>query len=142
MKRLRILNFIMKRTHMYPIIMSFLGFIFVDAFVILMAEPGITSYGDALWYCYVVMATVGFGDLVAVTFIGRIASVLITIYALFVFAMATGVVVNFHAQLIEAKQKETLAAFVDKMQHLPELSKKELTQISENVKKVLDNDGI
>lgn len=142
MKRLRILNFIMKRTRMYPIIMSFLVFICIDAFVILMAEPGITSYGDALWYCYVVMATVGFGDIVAVTFIGRVASVLITIYALFVFAMATGVVVNFHAQLIELQQKNTLAAFAEKMQHLPELSKEELIQISENVKKVLDNDGI
>ena len=142
MKRLRILNFIMKRTHMYPIIVSFLVFICIDAFVILMAEPGITSYGDALWYCYVVMATVGFGDIVAVTFIGRVASVLITIYALFVFAMATGVVVNFHAQLIDLQQKNTLAAFAEKMQHLPELSKEELTQISENVKKFLNNGGI
>lgn len=140
MRRLRILNAIMKRTHMYPIIMSFLVFVFIDAFIILMAEPGIASYGDALWYCYVVMATVGFGDLVAVTFVGRIASVLITIYALFVFAMATGVVVNFHAQLIEIQQKNTLAAFADRMQHLPELSKEELAQISENVKKVLDKE--
>jgi len=139
MRKLRILNFIMKRTHMYPIIMSFLVFIFIDAFVILMAEPGITSYGDALWYCYVVMATVGFGDIVAVTFIGRVASVLITIYALFVFAMATGVVVNFHAQLIEIQQKDTIAAFADKMQHLPDMSKEELVQISENVKRFLNN---
>ena len=138
MRRLRILNFVMKRTHMYPIIMSFLVFTFIDAFVILMAEPGITSYADALWYCYVVMATVGFGDIVAVTFIGRVASVLITVYALFVFAMATGVVVNFHAQLIEIQQKDTIAAFADKMQHLPEMSKEELTHISENVKKFLD----
>lgn len=140
MKRLRILNFIMKRTHMYPIIMSFLMFIFVDALVILLAEPGITSYGDALWYCYVVMATIGFGDIIAVTFVGRIASVLITIYALFVFAMATGVVVNFHSQLIEVQQKNTIAAFADKMQHLPEMSKEELAQISENAKHFLDKD--
>lgn len=138
MRRLRILNFIMKRTHMYPIIMSFLVFTFIDAFVILVAEPGINSYTDALWYCYVVMATVGFGDIVAVTFVGRVASVLITIYALFVFAMATGVVVNFHAQLIEIQQKDTIAAFVDKMQHLPEMSEEELTVISKNVKRFLD----
>lgn len=108
MRRLRILNAIMKRTHMYPIIMSFLVFVFIDAFIILMAEPGIASYGDALWYCYAVMAT--------------------------------GVVVNFHAQLIEIQQKNTLAAFADRMRHLPELSKEELAQISENVKKVLDKE--
>ena len=138
MKRLRILNFIMKRTHMYPILFGFLLFTLIDALVIMLVEPGINSYGDALWYCYIVMATIGFGDFVAVTFIGRIASVLITFYSLFVFAMATGVVVNFHGQLIDIQQKHTLAAFADKMQRLPELSKEELEKISENVKKFLN----
>ena len=137
MKKLRVLNFIMKRTHMYPIIMSFLAFVFAAAFVILMVEPGISTYGDALWYCYAVMATVGFGDFAAVTFVGRTLSVLITIYALFVFAIATGVVVNFHAQLIQMKQKDTIASFVDRMQRLPEMSKEELAQISENVKEYM-----
>ncbi len=136
--KLRVLNMIMKKTHMYPIIWSFLMFVLVDAFVILMVEPGITTYGDALWYCYVVMATVGFGELVAVTFIGRVASVLITVYALFVFAMTTGVVVNFHTQLIEIQQKYTLAAIADKIEHLPELSKKELEEISQKAKMYLD----
>ena len=106
MKKLRILNSIMKRTHMYPIITSFLGFVLIGALIIQMVEPEISSYGDALWYCYILMATVGFGDFAAVTFIGRILSVLISVYALFVFAMATGVVVNFHAQLIEVQQKK------------------------------------
>ena len=139
MKKLKILNFIMKRTRMYPIIISFLLFVFVDALVIQLAEPGITSYGDALWYCYVVMATVGFGDIVAVTFIGRIASVLITIYALFVFAMATGVVVNFHSQLIELQQKNTLAAVANKFEHLPEMSKEELREFADRAKSILNN---
>jgi len=139
MKKLKILNFIMKRTRMYPIIISFLLFVLVDALVIQLAEPGITSYGDALWYCYVVMATVGFGDIVAVTFIGRIASVLITIYALFVFAMATGVVVNFHSQLIEIQQKNTLAAVANKFEHLPEMSKEELREFADRAKSVLNN---
>lgn len=139
MKRLKILNFIMKRTHMYPIIISYLAFVFLDALLILLVEPGITSYGDALWYCYVVMATVGFGDIVAVTFVGRIASVLITIYALFVFAMATGVVVNFHSQLIEIQQKNTLAAVANKLDLLPEMSKEELQDVADKVKQVLNH---
>ena len=84
------------------------------------------------------MATVGFGDIVAVTLVGRIASVLLTIYALFVFAIATGVVVNFHEQIIEMRQKHTLAALADKLERLPELSKKELEEISEKAKLYLD----
>ena len=52
-----------------------------------------------LWYCYEVISTAGFGDVVAVTFIGKMCSVLLTIYSLFVVAIATGVVVNFYTQM-------------------------------------------
>lgn len=138
MKRLRILNTILKRTRTYPIIFSYLLFILADAFVIQLAEPHINTYLDALWYCYAVLSTAGFGDLVAVTLIGKIGSVLLTIYSLFTIAIATGVVVNFHSQLIQIRQQETLAAFADKMQHLPELSHEELVELSEKATALLN----
>lgn len=106
--------------------------------MIQLAEPKINTYLDALWYCYAVISTAGFGDIVTITLIGKIASVLLTIYSLFVIAIATGVVVNFHGQLIQIRQKETVAAFADKMQHLPELSQEELQELSEKVKLFLD----
>lgn len=137
MKRLRILNTILKRTRTYPILLSYLIFILIDAFVIQLAEPEINTYLDALWYCYAVISTAGFGDIVTITLIGKIASVLLTIYSLFVIAIATGVVVNFHSQLIQIRQQDTLAAFADKMQHLPELSPEELQEMSQRVTQFL-----
>lgn len=130
MKRLRILNSILKRTHTYPIIFSYLVFVLADALVIQIVEPDIHSYADALWYCYAVLSTAGFGDIVAATFIGKTASVLLTVFSLFVIAIATGVVVNFHSQLIQIRQKDTIAAFIDKLERLPELSKEELEELS------------
>lgn len=137
MKRLRILNNILKRTRTYPILLSYLAFILADAFVIQLAEPEINTYLDALWYCYAVISTAGFGDIVTITLIGKIASVLLTIYSLFVIAIATGVVVNFHSQLIQIRQQDTLAAFTDKMQHLPELSPEELQEMSRRITQFL-----
>lgn len=138
MKRLRILNNILKRTRTYPILLSYLAFILADAFVIQLAEPEINTYLDALWYCYAVISTAGFGDIVTITLIGKIASVLLTIYSLFVIAIATGVVVNFHSQLIQIRQQDTLAAFADKMQHLAELSPDELNEMSKRVRQFLE----
>lgn len=138
MKRLRILNFILKRTHTYPIIFGYVVFLLIDAFIIQVFEPDINTYGDALWYCYAVLSTVGFGDLVAQTVVGKIGSVILTIYTLFVFAIATGVVVNFHSQLIQIRQKETLAAFIDKIERLPDLSREELEEMSERAKAFFD----
>ena len=76
----------------------------------------------------------GFGDVVAVTFIGKMCSVLLTIYSLFVVAIATGVVVNFYTQMVELQRKETLAMFMDQLERLPELSREELENISRKVR--------
>lgn len=135
MKKLRILWGILKHTHADRILLGFVLFLLVDAAVIQIVEPDINRYGDALWYCYAVISTAGFGDIVAVTLIGKTCSVLLTIYTLFVVAIVTGVVVNFYTQLVELQRKETLAAFMDKLERLPELSKDELETISRNIKR-------
>lgn len=135
MKKLKILMSVLKKTKADKIILGFVVFLLVCAFIIFMAEPDIEKYSDALWYCYAVFSTIGFGDIVATTFITKVLSVLITIYALFALAVATGVVVSFYNSCVEAQFKETKAAFLDKLQRLPELSKEELEEISEKAKK-------
>ena len=134
MKRIKVLGCVLKRTRADKIIIGFIIFIFAIAAVIQLVEPDINRYGDALWYCYAVISTAGFGDVVAVTFIGKMCSVLLTIYSLFVVAIATGVVVNFYTQMVELQRKETLAMFMDQLERLPELSREELENISRKVR--------
>lgn len=99
MKKLRMLWGILRHTHADRILLGFVLFLLADAAIIQIVEPDINRYGDALWYCYAVISTAGFGDIVAVTFIGKACSVFLTIYTLFVVAIVTGVVVNFYTQL-------------------------------------------
>lgn len=136
MRRLKVLAGILKRTRADKILVGFIVFLFVVAAVIELAEPDINRYGDALWYCYAVISTAGFGDVVAVTFIGKICSVLLTVYAIFVTAIVTGVVVNFYTQMVEMQRKETIAMFMDQLERLPELSREELESISQKVRKL------
>ncbi|MCR5816973.1 MAG: potassium channel family protein, partial [Ruminococcus sp.] len=35
-------------------------------------ETDINSFGDGLWYCFAIVTTIGFGDITAHTYIGRI----------------------------------------------------------------------
>ena len=135
MKKLRILKAVLKKTKADKIIIGFVVFLFVCAFIILLAEPDITRYGDALWYCYAVFSTIGFGDIVATTFITKALSVLITVYALFATAVVTGVVVSFYNSCVESQFKESKEVFLDKLQRLPELSKEELEEIANKAKK-------
>ena len=81
------------------------------------------------------VTTVGFGDVSVHTHLARILSVILSVYALVIIAISTGVVVNFFNQLIELRKENTLNQFIDKMEHLPELSKEELADLSIRVKK-------
>lgn len=139
MKKLRILKSILKRTHTTSILASYLVFLFIDALVIFLSDPAITTYSDALWYCYAVVSTAGFGDIVVTTFIAKICSVLLTVYSIIVIALVTGVIVNYYNQLIQIKQKDTLSAFVDRIQRLPELSEEELAEMSAHARDFFEN---
>ena len=120
MKKLKLLWMILKRTKATQILSGYIVFLFVSAAIIQLVEPDINHYGDALWYCYAVLSTAGFGDIVAITFIGKLVSVLVTIYTIFVVAIVTGVVVNYYGQIVEMQRRETAMMFLDKLDRLPE----------------------
>ena len=139
MRKLRVLARILKRTGAHRIVLGFLLFLFICGVVIWIREPGITRLTDALWYCYTVVTTIGFGDVTVTTRLSRILSVLLSVYAVLVIAIVTGVVVNYYNQIVALKQKQTLSAFVDKLECLPELSTEELEDLSDRVRKYMKN---
>lgn len=134
MKRIRILRDVLRQTGASKIWTCFLVQFLITAGIIWLREPEIHSYGDALWYCYAVVTTIGFGDVVAQCLLSRILSVLLSVSAVIVIAIITGVIVNYFMQVSELHRKGTLAAFIDKLEHLPELSPEELQELSEKVR--------
>ncbi|MBR2759863.1 MAG: two pore domain potassium channel family protein [Solobacterium sp.] len=135
-KRVRILARVLKETNADRLILSFVLFLFIIAFLIMLVEPGINTYGDALWYCYAVFSTCGFGDFAAATPIGRILSILITISGIFVVALVTGVVVAFFNEVVAMKYKASKAEILDQLSHLDTLSREELEDLSRKVRSI------
>ena len=98
-------------------------------------EPQVNSFGDGLWFCFVASTTIGFGDITAVTLLGRIVIVIITICGILTTAMVPGVVVAYYTEYIRAKERDTASTFLEKLEDLPNLSTEELEQLSERVKR-------
>jgi hypothetical protein len=69
------------------------------SFVFRALEPGIPTYLDALWYCFSVVTTVGFGDLTVVGGVSRAITVILGAYGIIVVALITSVVVNFYNEV-------------------------------------------
>lgn len=136
MKKLRILRMVLHKTKADRLVLGFVGFLLVIAAVVWAAEPSIPTYGDALWFCYAVLSTSGFGDFTAVTFVGRICAVLVTVYSIFVIAIVTGVVVSFFQQSVQVQFEDSKLTFLDRLERLPELSREELEEMARKAKKL------
>ena len=126
--------FVLKHTGAIRIFCFFVFAACVAALVLCLAEPEIETYGDGLWYCFVASTTVGFGDFYAVTAVGRIITIFITLFGIMTVAMVPGVVVAYYTEYLKTQEEETISEFMEKLENLPNLSREELETLSGRVK--------
>ena len=136
MKSFKLLWKVVRRTHMDKLVYSFIISLLAVAAIITAVEPGIDGYGNGIWYTIVACTTIGFGDMVAVTVIGRILTVYIVLHEILLVAIIPGVVVSYYLEVVHRRENEKLMEFLDTLEHLPDLSREELTDISEKIKKL------
>ncbi len=132
MKRLA---FVMKRTGMMHMLIVYAIFFSVVSVILFLIEPGMKNVGDGFWYTFVASATIGFGDLTAITAAGRVLTVIVSLYGIILAAMIPGVFVSYYTEYLKIRETETVSTFLEKLEHLPELTKDELVELSEKVKK-------
>ena len=94
--KVRVLFKIIVSTFSLEVLFGLLTMIVCFSIILTSIEPNIETFPDALWYCFAVVTTIGFGDIVAVTPAGRILSVMLGLYGLIVVAVITSVIVNFY----------------------------------------------
>ena len=135
MKALRRIGKLLVRTGAIKIFGAYVAVLIIGGIVMTFIEPQVHGVFEGFYYCFVASTTVGFGDIVPVTVIGRIITIVVTLVGILTVAMVPGVVVAYYTEYLKIKEKETVSTFLEKLERLPELSKEELTELSERVKK-------
>ena len=125
-----------KRIDFHFILWIFLILYVVFSILIYIIEPGFTKIGDAFWYMAVGATSIGFGDYVVVTGIGRAMTIFLALYEAFLVAMFSGIVVSFYLEVVHFKLKNTATMFLEKLEHVSELSHEELVEIEEKIKEL------
>ena len=98
--RLDLLRDIVQQTYAAEIIFGLLLLIASFSFVLVYTDQAFEGrYSNALWYCFAVVTTIGFGDLTATSSIGRILSVVLGVYGIIVVALITSIIVNFYGEM-------------------------------------------
>ena len=97
--RMDVLKRIIKKTYATEILFGIVLLIVAFSFILPAFEDNMSNYGDALWYCFAIVTTIGFGDITATSLIGRIMSVILGIYGIIVVSLVTSIIVNFYGEM-------------------------------------------
>ena len=137
MKNSRIIWRVLKRTGALKLLSGYLIVLIIIAILITIFEPSINSIPDSLWFCFSIMSTIGFGDFVAETVVGRILSVILSIYSILIIALIPGIITSYHLETVKIRPRESAEKFIDDLERLPELSRDELEDLSKRVKRFM-----
>jgi voltage-gated potassium channel len=107
-----------ERSVLLSVLILALFYIFLTALVMFNAEPHINpetgeetfaSFFDALYWATVTLTTVGYGDLCPVTDLGRVVSMLSSLFGVAIIALPSGVITaSYLDELKEAKKKQDI----------------------------------
>ncbi len=98
--QLKVLQKIIRKTYAVEVLFGLLILIISFSFVLVNVEgDNIASFEDALWYCFAIVTTTGFGDITAQSRLGRVLSVFIGTYGIIVVALITSIIVNFYNEV-------------------------------------------
>jgi len=104
--KLDVLREIIRKTYAMEIIFGLLLLMLACSSVLAFMEDGIESYTDALWYCFAVVTTIGFGDVTVSSFPGRLISVVLGVYGIIVVALITSIIVNFYGEMKKTEEED------------------------------------
>jgi hypothetical protein len=106
--QLDVLKNVIRGTYATEVMLGLLLLILSFSYCLVAWEPSMSSMGDAIWYCFAIVTTIGFGDITAVTLKGRILSIILGLYGIVVVSLITSVIVNFYSEMKEEKAKEEI----------------------------------
>ena len=135
MKKTRLIKIILKRTGALKFLTTYIIIFAGVSIGVWIVEPNIKTPIDSVWYCFSVATTIGFGDITAVTILGRAMSIFLSICSILIIAVVPGIITSYYIESTKLKEQESIAKFLDDLEHLPELANEIVKRLSEKVKK-------
>lgn len=121
MKNTELFYLIFKQTHMDKFLLGFAVYYVFTCLVLWVVDPSLSHVGDAFWFGFMVITTIGFGDFTVTSFIGRLVTALLGIYGIVLFGFVCGVGASYLFEKTRIGREESVSQMVWQLEHLDQL---------------------
>lgn len=94
---------VLARNHLTTTLMVALAFTLMSGLLVVGVEPGIESIWDGIWWAWVTVATVGYGDIVPQSTAGRVFGAIVILFGVVFFSLLTA---SFSAYFVSRGEVE------------------------------------
>lgn len=130
---------LLRHTKTNRMFLAYLLVLLAGGVIMYFIEPLVTNIFDGFYFMFVASTTIGFGDIYPQTVVGKIITIIVSLIGILTVAMVPGVVVAYYTEYLKLQEKDTISTFLEKLEHLPDMDKDELQDLSERVKKFNKN---
>lgn len=133
MKNIELFSLIFRQTHMGRFIGGFLVFFLVSCTLIWILDPSIETFWDALWFGFMIITTIGFGDYTVTYWLSRVVAALLGLYGILLSGFICGVGATYLFEKVRMGHEETVSQMIWQLEHLDTLSDHEISSLKKKI---------
>ena len=133
MKEFELFWMIFRRTHMNQFLIGFLVFYVISCLLMFLLDPSLTTLGDAFWFGFMLVTTIGFGDFTVISMPARIIAAMLAVYGIMIIAFICGVGSTYLLESLRSKRNESVSDMLWQLEHLDKLSDEQITSLQNRI---------
>ena len=133
------IDIFLKKTHLDEIFGVTLLVVLASTLGLYLFDPSITNLFDSLWFVLSTMTTVGYGDIMPQSGIGRIIGLIILIVGVLIFSTVTGAMASYFARRVLMNEDFNITENDDNIELLKDdlsFNKKNLNEVHSKVDRI------
>lgn len=133
------IDIFLKKTHLDEIFGVTLLVVLASTLGLYLFDPSITNLFDSLWFVLSTMTTVGYGDIMPQSGIGRIIGLIILIVGVLIFSTVTGAMASYFARKVLMNEDFNITENDDNIELLKDdlrFNKKNLNEVHSKVDRI------
>lgn len=135
MKTIREYWLMIKKTHGDKLLLGFVIFYFADCWIIMLCDPALENYGDALWMGFSVATTIGLGDYSVTASSARFFTILLGVYGCVMEAYIPGLIASYYLQSLSRRRDAIVRKHLNDLQNLDSMTQQEKRKLSLSIRK-------